>query len=51
MVYRSFRTDEARGFQFGYEDLLALKCAGDADLERFHKAFKVVRVKLLRTLT
>ena len=46
MVYRSFRTDEARGFQFGYEDLLTLRCAGDGDLERFHKAFKAVRVKL-----
>ena len=39
MVHRSYRTEEARGFQYGYQDLLALKCAGDGDLERFHKAF------------
>ena len=46
MVYRSFRTDEARGFQYGYEDFKNLRCAGDADMERFHKAFKAIRTKL-----
>mgnify|MGYP003327397651 CR=1 FL=1 len=46
MVYRFFRTEEARGFQYGYHDLMVLKCVGDSDLGRFHKAIKAVRIKL-----
>ena len=46
MVYQVFRTEAARGFMYGYQDLLNLKCKGEADLERYHKRFKAVRLQL-----
>ena len=46
MVYNFFRTEEARGFMFGYQDLLNLRCKGEADLERYHKRFKAIRLQL-----
>ena len=31
---------------YGYQDLLALRCKGEADLERYHKRFKAIRLQL-----
>ena len=46
MVYKFFRTEAARGFMYGYQDMLSLRCKGEADLERYHKRFKEVRTRL-----
>ena len=46
MIYKYFRTEAARGFMYGYQDLLALRCKGESDLERYHNRFREVRTRL-----